>query len=261
MFFPTIARVPVGTAVRFLNTGQVPHNVTGVAGTWESGDLAEGAEYRHAFSAPGVYPFACTLHPGMNGAIVVGGDAPVPAAPAMTSTSAQIAATETAGVGEVSASRGRGSCGPWHRCDRLPARSLPGDADTIALNERPSGARPLGYTPPRYPVCILAMHQPVRPEVPLVLGRVAARRRPARPAHRHRAARPQGPRARRVRRDLDVAEPAARLPDRAGPRRGPDRRGHRRQPVPRLRGRASRSTRPATRTRRSWPRSRSRPRS
>ena len=32
-----------------------------------------------------------------------------------------------------------------------------------------------------------------------------------------------------------------------GPRRGPDRRGHRRQPVPRLRGRASRSTRPATR--------------
>jgi plastocyanin len=98
MFFPTIARVPVGTAVRFLNTGQVPHNVTGVAGTWASGDFASGAEYRHAFSAPGVYPFACTLHPGMNGAIVVGGDAPAPAAPAMTSTSAQIAATETAGV-------------------------------------------------------------------------------------------------------------------------------------------------------------------
>ena len=37
--------------------------------------------------------------------------------------------------------------------------------------------------------------------------------------------------------DLDLAEPAPRLPDRAGPRRGPDGRGHRRQPLPRLRRR------------------------
>jgi plastocyanin len=72
MFYPTVARVPVGTTVRFLNTGTVPHNVTGVVGGWGSGDLPTGAEYRNTFSAPGVYPFACTLHPGMNGAIVVG---------------------------------------------------------------------------------------------------------------------------------------------------------------------------------------------
>ena len=101
MFYPTIARVPVGTAVRFLNTGEVPHNVTGVVGTWASGELANGAEYRHAFAAPGVYPFACTLHPGMNGAIVVGGDAPLaaaPAAPAMTTTSADATPTETSAV-------------------------------------------------------------------------------------------------------------------------------------------------------------------
>jgi plastocyanin len=72
MFFPTVARVPVGTTVRFLNTGLAPHNVTGVVGTWGSDELPSGAEYRNTFSAPGVYPFACTLHPGMNGAIVVG---------------------------------------------------------------------------------------------------------------------------------------------------------------------------------------------
>jgi plastocyanin len=72
MFYPTIARVPVGTTVRFVNSGQVPHNVTGVSGTWASAQLASGAEYRQTFSAEGIYPFACTLHPGMNGAIVVG---------------------------------------------------------------------------------------------------------------------------------------------------------------------------------------------
>jgi plastocyanin len=97
MFFPTVARVPVGTTVRFLNTGLVPHNVTGVSGSWASGDFASGAEYRHAFTEPGVYPFACTLHPGMNGAIVVGGAvaaappaaAPQPDAELATSTQPQ----------------------------------------------------------------------------------------------------------------------------------------------------------------------------
>ena len=77
---------------------------------------------------------------------------------------------------------------------------------------------------------------PIR-EVPRGFGSDPARADPFRPAHRDRAARPPGPRPRRVRRGLDVAEPAPRLPDRAGPRRGPDRRGHRRQPLPRLRGR------------------------
>ena len=58
-----------------------------------------------------------------------------------------------------------------------------------------------------------------------------------RPAHRHRAARPQGPGARRVRPRLDAPEPAARLPDRPRARRRLRGRGHRRQRVPRLRRR------------------------
>ena len=81
MFFPTVARVPVGTTVRFLNTGDVPHNITGVVGSWASPVVEPGGEFQQAFAAPGVYPFACTLHPGMNGAIVVGDAHPrVPAA-------------------------------------------------------------------------------------------------------------------------------------------------------------------------------------
>lgn len=74
MFYPTISRVPVGTSVRFLNTGNAPHNITGVAGTWASPQLQPGGEFQQTFADPGVYPFACTLHPGMNGAIVVGQD-------------------------------------------------------------------------------------------------------------------------------------------------------------------------------------------
>jgi plastocyanin len=94
MFYPTVARVPVGTTVRFLNTGQVPHNVTGVSGTWGSpGEFEPNAEYSATFSAAGIYPFACTLHPGMNGAIVVG-DAAVAAAaaPGVVSTDSQATA-------------------------------------------------------------------------------------------------------------------------------------------------------------------------
>ena len=96
-FSPTIARVPVGTSVRFLNTSTIEHAVVGRAGTFESQILSPGAEYAAKFAAAGTYPFSCPLHPGMVAAIVVAGEA-APAAPAMTSTSAQIAATDTAGV-------------------------------------------------------------------------------------------------------------------------------------------------------------------
>ena len=68
---------------------------------------------------------------------------------------------------------------------------------------------------------------------------VVERGPPARPGapHRHRAARAEGARAHRLRRAPHLAQPAARLPDRAGARRRAGRRGHRRQRLPRLRGR------------------------
>jgi plastocyanin len=104
MFYPTIARVPVGTTVTFINSGAAPHNVTGVGGEWGSGDLPNGARYAHGFAQPGVYPFACTLHPGMNGAIVVGdGAADAPASAQLTTsappTDARPAAPDPIGLG------------------------------------------------------------------------------------------------------------------------------------------------------------------
>lgn len=101
-FSPTIARVPVGTSVRFLNTSTIEHVVVGRASTFESHILSPGAEYSAKFAAAGTYPFSCPLHPGMVGAIVVGGDAaaaaaPAPAAPAMTSTSSEVTSPQAAG--------------------------------------------------------------------------------------------------------------------------------------------------------------------
>ena len=85
-FSPTVVHVPAGTEVRFLNTAEVDHLVVGESQTWGTQfALVPGKEISQTFAEKGVYPFSCPLHPGMVGAIVVGGaDAavlPPPAAP------------------------------------------------------------------------------------------------------------------------------------------------------------------------------------
>ena len=129
---------------------------------------------------------------------------------------------------------GPGADGGRHRPTVLPAqrrnRHLTGLHRLRHSTHRTSAILAASDIHSAYLLCIT-------PEVSLVRGRIADRRFASRPAHRHGAARPQGPGPRGLRRDLDLAQPAARLPHRAGPRRGPHGRGHRRQPLPRLRGR------------------------
>lgn len=81
-FGPTIARVPIGATVRFLNTAPNEHLVIGRAGAWGSDILAPQAEFSQRFGEAGVYPYSCPLHPGMVGAVVVGDSSEV-AAPAV----------------------------------------------------------------------------------------------------------------------------------------------------------------------------------
>jgi plastocyanin len=75
-FAPTVSRVAPGTTVRFLNTGNIQHQVVGRSGTWGSVLLDPGTEHSETFRAAGIYPYTCPLHPGMVGAIVVGDGAP-----------------------------------------------------------------------------------------------------------------------------------------------------------------------------------------
>ena len=74
-FTPTIARVPVGTTVRWFNKDPLKHTVTGV--NLSFGDLQEkgtDSVWFVKFDTPGVYPYYCYLHAGMVGTVVVGND-------------------------------------------------------------------------------------------------------------------------------------------------------------------------------------------
>lgn len=75
-FTPTVARVDAGATVTwFSGKYEAPHTVTAVAEGFSAGpgrDLEAGERLALTFDEPGVYPYACLLHPGMGGAIVVG---------------------------------------------------------------------------------------------------------------------------------------------------------------------------------------------
>jgi plastocyanin len=67
---PTVLRVQPGTTVTFVNKDELLHNLYGAG--WAHGDLAPGQSTSETFPTAGVYPYSCTLHVGMVGAIVVG---------------------------------------------------------------------------------------------------------------------------------------------------------------------------------------------
>jgi plastocyanin len=72
-FEPTVLYTEPGTAVTFENVDPVRHNVLGANGRWGSFEwLREGETISNGFADAGVYPYVCTWHPGMVGAVVVG---------------------------------------------------------------------------------------------------------------------------------------------------------------------------------------------
>jgi plastocyanin len=70
-FTPNVLRVEPGAAVTFVNRDFFPHNLS-ASGWGHYEELREGETFRVTFDEPGVYPFACTYHPAMTGAVVVG---------------------------------------------------------------------------------------------------------------------------------------------------------------------------------------------
>jgi plastocyanin len=77
-FVQTILRVKPGQSVTWKNGDQMNHMVTGAGVTWGSlEDLRPRETVTYRFEGPGVYPYACMIHAGMVGAVVVGnGGAP-----------------------------------------------------------------------------------------------------------------------------------------------------------------------------------------
>jgi plastocyanin len=67
-FEPASLTVEVGTTVTWVWDGSATHDVVGQG--FESRDQSSGA-FRHTFEQPGTYAYECTIHPGMEGTIVV----------------------------------------------------------------------------------------------------------------------------------------------------------------------------------------------
>ena len=98
-FTPTTLRIDPGATVTFVNRDPMTHDVT--ANGWGRFEpMTEGDAFTVAFDEAGIYPYACTYHPGMTGAIVVGDGRPVTAAsaevPSPPSGTAVLAAGERA---------------------------------------------------------------------------------------------------------------------------------------------------------------------
>lgn len=79
-FDPQELEIPVGTTVRWVNTGDVFHTVTSTetlqtrrpSGVFDATLAAEGESFEFAFSEPGTYHYYCRPHVGfMFGTVTV----------------------------------------------------------------------------------------------------------------------------------------------------------------------------------------------
>ena len=68
---PATIIIPVGTTVRWTNNGSVQHTVTDSQGTFDSGVLEPGQSFERSFDVPGTYSYICTIHPSMQGTVIV----------------------------------------------------------------------------------------------------------------------------------------------------------------------------------------------
>ena len=69
-YSPNVVTIPAGGAVTWKNNDTVAHTTTSDTGIWNQ-SLPAGDSYTRTFAAAGTYPFACTIHVGMTGRVIV----------------------------------------------------------------------------------------------------------------------------------------------------------------------------------------------
>lgn len=104
-FDPTIFRVEPGDTVTWVNKDSVPHTVLGANAAWGGFDSIRrnGGEVSYRFVRSGVYPYVCTLHVGMVGAVVVGSGEPHRAAYAVTTNAGPVTLAQSPVAGSGAA--------------------------------------------------------------------------------------------------------------------------------------------------------------
>lgn len=70
-FKPGDLKIKVGTTVIFKNEDDIPHRVAATDGSFYLKALDTDDVASVTFNKPGVFPYFCTLHPRMQGKIVV----------------------------------------------------------------------------------------------------------------------------------------------------------------------------------------------
>src|SRR5215204_4697643 len=80
-FDPAQITIATGTAVSWSNEDSVPHTVTSIDGVFDSGIFDPEANFTWTFAQPGSFPYACQLHPQMQGTVVAEGEAVASASP------------------------------------------------------------------------------------------------------------------------------------------------------------------------------------
>jgi plastocyanin len=72
-FTPATITVPVGTTVIWTNRDDIPHTVVDADNpkTIKSPPLDTDESYKRTFTAAGTYHYFCSLHPHMQGTVVV----------------------------------------------------------------------------------------------------------------------------------------------------------------------------------------------
>lgn len=120
-FSPTVVRVAPGTTVEWFNH-ETPHLLTGANQEWgfRDDEIGPGETVAFRFDRPGTYPYACALHRGMAGTIVVGDG---------------VAAAAAAGAGPaVVHMKSGGSPPPASQVALVPAASAPAQPAVAAAD-------------------------------------------------------------------------------------------------------------------------------
>jgi len=110
-FVSTVTHIDPGHELAFVNRDNAVHNIIGFGAEWgEPVGMGQGETRRFTFEEDGIYPYACTLHVGMVGAVVVGdeqkaGDAGSVSA-GLSSGSAGTGGGTSTGAGQTSGSGG-----------------------------------------------------------------------------------------------------------------------------------------------------------
>ena len=70
-FSPSSVTVKVGQKVTWVNDDTVTHNVTSQDGQIKSSNFGQGQSFSFTPTKAGTIKYTCTIHPGMNGTLVV----------------------------------------------------------------------------------------------------------------------------------------------------------------------------------------------